>query len=54
MEGAGWNGEDGNGEVREELAERAGTTLSLQAPVLVPPHPRFPVAAVVTDVSGTV
>lgn len=52
MEGAGW--EWG---VREELAkavaEGAGTTLSPPATFLGP-HPRFPAAAVVTDVLGTV
>lgn len=57
-EGAGWDREDGNWEVREELAkeeaERAGSTLSPQATVFLPPQPSFPVAAVVTDVSGTV
>ena len=57
-EGAGWDREDGNWEVREELAkeeaERAGSTLSPQATVFFPPQPSFPVAAVVTDVSGTV
>ena len=56
MEGAGWDREDGK--VREELAKeedkRAGSTLSLQATVLFPPHPRFLLAAVVTDVSGTI
>lgn len=54
MEGAGWDREDGNWKVREELAKeedrRAGSTLSRQATVLFPRHPRFLVAAVVTDV----
>lgn len=58
MEGAGWDREDGNWEVREELVEeeakRAGSTPSPHTTVLVPPHPRPPVAAVVTDVLGTV
>lgn len=43
MEGAGWVGEDGNWEVREELAkeeaERAGTTPSPQATALYPHTP---------------
>lgn len=56
MEGAGWDGEDGNWEVRKELAKEGaeGTTLSPQATTLFRPHPRFPVAAVVTDVLGPV
>lgn len=43
MEGAGWDGEDGDWEVREELAkeeaERAGATASPLATVLFPHTP---------------
>lgn len=56
MEGSGWDGEDRNWEVRKELAkeEARGITLSPQATILLLPYPRFPVAAVVTDVLSTV
>lgn len=55
MEGAGWDGEDGNWEVRKELAkEDAKASRSPQATIVFLPHAGFPAAAVVTDVLGTV
>lgn len=52
MAWGGWELEDESRELATEEAERAGSTQNPQPTVPFPPHPRLPVAAVVTDVLG--